>query len=69
MKRLEDLQNARKELERRRGRNRCHRGCLRQYRETGRIQAGRNAQLLLVVNLIRKKGVEIIMNAMEIKML
>jgi|GEM_PF-3458664 hypothetical protein len=47
----------------RKGRSRCRRGCLRQYRETGRIQVGRNAQLLLVVDLIMKEGVEIIMNA------
>lgn len=33
----------------RKERSLCRRGCLRRYRETGRIQAGRNAQLFILL--------------------
>lgn len=40
LKRLEDLQNARKELERTQGRGRCHRRCLKQYRRMVKFELG-----------------------------
>lgn len=39
LKRLEDLQNARKELERTQGEKRCHRRCLKQYRRIVCLEA------------------------------
>ena len=49
LRRLEDLQNARKELERTQGKKRCHRRCLKLYRRIIRIHAGRYAQLFLTI--------------------
>ena len=40
LKRLEDLKNARKELERTQGGSRCHRRCLKQYRRMVKFELG-----------------------------